>query len=229
MLACFTTRLSSSASPTTSQKRQRKEITDAFHKNLYDICQAEQEGGLIQVEFPAALVPKQCACAAHLFPKARHVDMPEWLDTADADTPANALLLFKCIQVAMDAGQIFFSYNASAQQYEMQLLDKSLCHETMRDAGNRMCYDFTALIPSRLAQTTWQELQDQALQFQGGHVPDERCMDFRARLAVLKAESEGWVPPGTVDIPDNPSESEYKERMRMFFDTMGPKQDPELF
>ena len=54
----------------------------------------------------------------------------------------------------------------------------------------------------------------------GDHRPADRCMQFKARVSLCKAEDEGWVEPGTVKLSDRASEGEYRARMAMFFDSM---------
>lgn len=113
----------------------------------------------------------------------------------------------RTLQVAMDFGQILFDYNLDHEEYQMKLLDRALHDENMRQAAERMEFDFE--VPDNLAALTWGELDGRAVKLL--HDPATRCMLLKARVALMKAEDERWVVPGTVKLTDHASEGDYKE------------------
>lgn len=124
------------------------------------------------------------------------------------------------MQVAMDLGQLFFDYNSETDTFVMKILDPSIHASTMRQATAALQQADGAQLPHSLADVTFAELEGQPLKFLACHTPAMRCMNFKARLAVLTAEERGWVTPGTVHIQDYASEGSYKATMDMFFESM---------
>lgn len=62
--------------------------------------QAWEEGGAnVKLHFPEVSVPKAHACAAHIFARRWGRHMPKHLDMEDVNSPTNALVLMKPIEV----------------------------------------------------------------------------------------------------------------------------------
>jgi len=59
----------------------------------------DEDHANVKLHFPDISVPKAHACAAHIFPRRWGPHMPEHLEMEDVNSPTNALILMKPIQV----------------------------------------------------------------------------------------------------------------------------------
>ena len=133
------------------------------------------------------------------------------------------------LQMAMDSEQIIFNWDEKTQKYRMELLDLSLSNETMREFCVRRKLDFTKLIPPLLANRTWQSFHGEAIHLQGSHEPSRRCMEFKARLGLMRAEERTWAPPGMLRVTSIATNGDYLEPMRLFFGgSLASENEPEV-
>ena len=65
----------------------------------YVLIQAWEDGANVKLHFPKVSVPKAHACAAHIFARRWGPHMPDYLELEDVNSPTNALVLMKSMQV----------------------------------------------------------------------------------------------------------------------------------
>ena len=124
------------------------------------------------------------------------------------------------MQVALDAGQVYFSFDSSTDTFCMKILDQSIANTTMQAACAKLLPNEAANLPADIANTTFGNLEGQILQSLGNHQLAKRCMNFKARIAVLAAEERAWVQTGSVHVGDYGSDGDYKAKLERYFASM---------
>lgn len=124
--------------------------------------------------------------------------------------------------MAFDRGQLTFIYKTEENSLFMKLLDESIASTTMAEASAAYSKDpcsYIPQLPESVAAMTYKDYDGMPLAFPN-LAPAKRCLDFHARLAILNAESEGWINEGEVETSSYGSEGEYKDRLKLLLGRM---------
>ena len=101
--------------------------------------------------------------------------------------------------MAFERGQVCFQWSASAQAWQLHILDDSVRRLSFGSVAEAYISkpesDMPALSPE-VAQMTFGDVAGMSLTFYGAKRPNHDCLKFHCHTAVYLAQNRGWVPPG---------------------------------
>jgi hypothetical protein len=146
-------------------------------------------------------LPKSNVIGAHIFKHAWAAHSESVLAFDDINDPRNGLFMYKPLEWAFDTSRMVILWDAAAGAFVARILDRSICDGLLDEKAKDLLSDrYRPAV--NIGAMRFGDVDGRQLALPPGFSPFRRCIMFHALCARRRAETEGWIQPGSLVFED---------------------------